>query len=62
MAAMIQLWLFLSRDIPFNGPIAGVFRLASVDEFIINPQGTKANFGIDGGCTKEAINMVESAL
>lgn len=64
MAAMFGSSLALSvSDIPFGGPIAGVY-VGRVDgEFIINPtveQAEKSDITLAVAGTKDAINMVEA--
>lgn len=64
MAAMFGSSLALSvSDIPFGGPIAGVY-VGRVDgEFVINPtveQAEKSDIDLAVAGTKDAINMVEA--
>ena len=62
-ACLVHHWLFLSPDIPFDGPIAGV-QVGYVDgEIIINPTQEQAEHSLlelTVAGTKHAINMVES--
>ncbi|MGP7817459.1 polyribonucleotide nucleotidyltransferase [Niallia sp. 01092] len=64
MAAMFGSSLALSvSDIPFGGPIAGVFVGRIGGEFVINPtveQAEKSDINLAVAGTKDAINMVEA--
>ncbi|MBP3038362.1 polyribonucleotide nucleotidyltransferase [Bacillaceae bacterium Marseille-Q3522] len=64
IAAMIGSSLALSiSDIPFDGPIAGVYVGRIDGKFIINPtveQGEKSDIHLVVAGTKDAINMVEA--
>jgi len=64
MAAMFGSSLALSvSDIPFGGPIAGVYVGRIDGEFIINPtveQAEKSDITLAVAGTKDAINMVEA--
>ncbi|PKG24893.1 polyribonucleotide nucleotidyltransferase [Niallia nealsonii] len=64
MAAMFGSSLALSvSDIPFGGPIAGVYVGRIDGEFVINPtveQAEKSDINLVVAGTKDAINMVEA--
>ncbi|WP_445488179.1 polyribonucleotide nucleotidyltransferase [Niallia sp. 03133] len=64
MAAMFGSSLALSvSDIPFGGPIAGVYVGRIEGEFVINPtveQAEKSDITLAVAGTKDAINMVEA--
>ncbi|GKU82520.1 polyribonucleotide nucleotidyltransferase [Niallia sp. NCCP-28] len=64
MAAMFGSSLALSvSDIPFGGPIAGVYVGRIDGEFVINPtveQAEKSDINLAVAGTKDAINMVEA--
>lgn len=64
MAAMFGSSLALSvSDIPFSGPIAGVYVGRIDGEFVINPtveQAEKSDINLAVAGTKDAINMVEA--
>ncbi|KAB7668685.1 polyribonucleotide nucleotidyltransferase [Bacillus sp. B1-b2] len=64
MAAMFGSSLALSvSDIPFGGPIAGVYVGRIDGEFVINPtveQAEKSDISLAVAGTKDAINMVEA--
>ena len=65
MSAMLGSSLALSiSDIPFNGPIAGVFVGRVAGEFIINPTADQmevSDIDLAVAGTKDAVNMVEAA-